>query len=258
MRKLTQEEFVEKATKVHNGKYDYSKAKYVNQTKKVCIICPIHGEFWQTPSNHLYGAHGCDKCQIDYRKNKIFGVGINDLYESHSKCFIVWYSMLRRCYSKVYRTRFHAYDKCVVCEEWLTYSNFKRWFDENYVEGWHLDKDILSLDKKEYGPSTCCFVPRVINNAVAIQRKDKDLPYGVHKRELKKGTKFYTQVDRTKTSIMFDTSEEAYLFFIELKNKQIRNLAEQFRDTLSPRVYVTLSNINFSDRLNRYKETDPI
>ena len=60
---LTELEFIEKANKKHNGKYDYSKVKYINSRTKVCIICPEHGEFWQTPSNHLIG-HGCRKCSI--------------------------------------------------------------------------------------------------------------------------------------------------------------------------------------------------
>ena len=65
MRKLTQEEFIERATEVHNGKYDYSKVEYKNAQTKVVIICPIHGEFWQSPNNHLHG-HGCNKCANEY------------------------------------------------------------------------------------------------------------------------------------------------------------------------------------------------
>jgi hypothetical protein len=57
----TKEEFVEKACKVHDDKYDYSRVNYVNSTSKVCIICREHGEFWQTPSQHLMG-DGCPKC----------------------------------------------------------------------------------------------------------------------------------------------------------------------------------------------------
>lgn len=56
------EEFIMKAIEVHGNKYDYSKVKYVNNYTKVCIICPIHGEFWQTPANHLHG-RGCPKCK---------------------------------------------------------------------------------------------------------------------------------------------------------------------------------------------------
>lgn len=53
--------FIERAKKVHGNKYDYSKVDYVNNCTKVCIICPEHGEFWQTPSGHLNG-YGCAKC----------------------------------------------------------------------------------------------------------------------------------------------------------------------------------------------------
>ena len=56
------EEFINKAKEIHNDKYDYSKVEYVNTKTKVCIICPEHGEFWQSPHHHLYG-HGCPKCK---------------------------------------------------------------------------------------------------------------------------------------------------------------------------------------------------
>ena len=61
MKKLTIEEFIKKAEKFHNNKYDYSKVEYVNSQTKVCIICPKHGEFWQTPAMHL-SQNGCPKC----------------------------------------------------------------------------------------------------------------------------------------------------------------------------------------------------
>ena len=53
--------FIEKANQVHNNKYDYSKIKYKNYDEKVCIICPEHGEFWQTPKSHVSG-QGCPIC----------------------------------------------------------------------------------------------------------------------------------------------------------------------------------------------------
>lgn len=60
-KKLTNNEFIERSNIIHNNKYDYSKAQYVNNTTKVCIICPRHGEFWQTPKKHLLN-QGCPKC----------------------------------------------------------------------------------------------------------------------------------------------------------------------------------------------------
>lgn len=55
------DKFIEKANKVHNYKYDYSKVTYVTNRVNVCIVCPIHGEFYQTPHSHLSG-RGCPKC----------------------------------------------------------------------------------------------------------------------------------------------------------------------------------------------------
>ena len=63
-------EFIDKARKVHNGKYDYSKVEYINNKTKVCIVCPEHGEFWQTPQVHLRGGN-CPECEIERRKLKI-------------------------------------------------------------------------------------------------------------------------------------------------------------------------------------------
>lgn len=60
--KLTQEEFIQKAQLVHGNVYDYSQVNYINSQIKVCIICPEHGEFWQTPSAHLTG-RGCPVCR---------------------------------------------------------------------------------------------------------------------------------------------------------------------------------------------------
>ena len=67
-RRMTKEEFIRRAREVHGNKYDYSKVEYVNNRTKVCIICPIHGEFWQTPFEHLRG--GCKQCAVEYIAKK--------------------------------------------------------------------------------------------------------------------------------------------------------------------------------------------
>lgn len=58
----TLKEFTEKARRIHGNKYDYSKAIYLGSQIKICIICPIHGEFWQTPAGHLQGKN-CWHCR---------------------------------------------------------------------------------------------------------------------------------------------------------------------------------------------------
>ena len=56
------EKFIAESNEVHGeGTYDYSKVIYVNYDTDVIIICPIHGDFPQTPYNHLRG-QGCPKC----------------------------------------------------------------------------------------------------------------------------------------------------------------------------------------------------
>lgn len=64
---LTTEEFIVKAVKKHGPLYDYSKVRYTRGHIKVPIICPIHGEFYQKPSAHLFGK-GCFQCSIDRKK----------------------------------------------------------------------------------------------------------------------------------------------------------------------------------------------
>ena len=53
--------FIKRAREVHGDKYDYSKFEYTGSYNKSIIICPEHGEFEQTPSNHLQ-KHGCPMC----------------------------------------------------------------------------------------------------------------------------------------------------------------------------------------------------
>ena len=71
MKKLTLEEFISRAKEVHGNKYDYSKVEYINSKTKVCIICPIHGEFWQTPRQHLISL-GCPRCSHSLVTQKDF------------------------------------------------------------------------------------------------------------------------------------------------------------------------------------------
>jgi len=63
-KRMTKEEFVRKSRELYGWKFDYSKVEYKGTEKKVCIICPKHGEFWQTPHSHL-AKNGCHKCNME-------------------------------------------------------------------------------------------------------------------------------------------------------------------------------------------------
>jgi hypothetical protein len=66
-KKLTTEQFIQKAKSIHGDKYDYSLVKYVNSRTKISIICKKHGKFNQIPKNHLFGK-GCKLCYKDSKK----------------------------------------------------------------------------------------------------------------------------------------------------------------------------------------------
>ena len=70
-RGFTNQEWIERARKVHDNFYDYSKTQYVNQRTNVIIICPKHGEFEQKADSHIRGK-GCSKC--GYESENHYGV----------------------------------------------------------------------------------------------------------------------------------------------------------------------------------------
>jgi hypothetical protein len=63
-------EFVEKSNIKHDNKYNYDLVLYDNCRSKVKIICPVHGEFEQTPNGHLYAGSGCEKCAREARRKE--------------------------------------------------------------------------------------------------------------------------------------------------------------------------------------------
>lgn len=107
MRRKTKEEFIADAIKVHGNWYDYSKVVYINNKVEVCIICPIHGEFWQRPDRHLFG-NGCPVCRYVKSANsnrKCLDDFINDAIKVHDKTYD---------YSKVKYVDTHT-KVCIIC-----------------------------------------------------------------------------------------------------------------------------------------------
>lgn len=239
----SREKFIARSREIHGDKYDYSKVVYIGWDKKVIITCPFHGDFEQTPSHHTSGARGCPMCSNPSRP--ICGVGINDIYNVRgTKFYEIWHSMIYRCYGKAPRGRNDTYNDCLVCEEWLKLSNFKKWFEnpENgYREGYHLDKDILSKGNKVYSPKTCCLIPPALNLCFTHHRKTNGLPLGVC---LRKG-KYVAQFSpKNKNGYLgrFNTVEEAFSAYKTTRESHIRNLANLYyqKGEITKRVYDAL------------------
>lgn len=171
MRRKTTEQFIAESKAIHGDKYNYSKVQYKSAHTKVCIICPIHGVFWQKPYAHTTLKQGCRKCYEDRKRVGIIGVGIMDVpVDKHNRKeyrkYVLWKNMIIRSNDPKYQSKHPTYKGVTVCEEWLTFSLFKKWLDDpvnGYQSSYHLDKDIIVKGNKIYSPEKCCFVPPEIN-----------------------------------------------------------------------------------------------
>lgn len=256
-KRLTTEEFITKARAVHGDKYDYSKAEYINNHKKVCIICPAHGEFWQKPNNHLNG-HGCSSCKAEKcskrlkgkirskRRRLIYGVGINDfngITSTKDKSYNIWRQMLFRCYSKYYYKR-PTYMDCTVCDEWHHFSAFKKWFDENYIDGYTLDKDLTRRGNRVYCPQYCAFIPNEINALLNTHKRSRGAVKSLGVSYFR--GKYVAQCsfgDGNPIPIgAYNTEEEAFIAYKHAKEAHIKRVAEQYynEDKINTAVYNTL------------------
>lgn len=102
----------------------------------------------------------------------------------NSKAYEVWRGIMRRCYDiKHQEEKVPAYRGCSVNPIWHNFQNFAHWYYNNPFrqDDWHLDKDIISRDNKEYGPLRCAFVPNDINVATTTTKANRGLyPIGVY------------------------------------------------------------------------------
>lgn len=104
---LTVEESINRAKAVHGDKYDYSKFIYVKNNIKACIICPKHGEFWQTPRDHFRGS-GCPKCAIEKNAKRCRDTKesfIEKAYVIHSDKYLYANVVYKNAHTKV----------CITC-----------------------------------------------------------------------------------------------------------------------------------------------
>jgi len=93
--------------------------------------------------------------------------------------YTAWSNMLERCYSESFHKNRPKYSDCFVCDEWLNYQNFADWYEENYIEGMHVEKDILIDGNRCYSPGTCSFKSCQENNEKAFSKNYKVIsPHG--------------------------------------------------------------------------------
>jgi len=164
-----------------------------------------------------------------------------------TSAYNTWCKMLERCYSEKFRIKYPTYKDVTVCEKWHNFQNFAKWFEENYVEGFHLDKDILCKNCKIYSPETCCFVPQEINNLFTVRSNYRgDYPIGI----LKRGSMFHCRINKTERIFIgsFHTVEEAFQAYKKAKESYIKEIANKYKLKIIEACYKVL--INYKIKIN--------
>lgn len=167
-----------------------------------------------------------------------FGQGI---YDSSHKSYYHWRDMIRRVYGNIERSKF--YEDCSVCQEWFNFQNFALWFDDNYYtvedQRMELDKDILKKGNKIYSPETCVFVPKNINLIFVKSNSNRgNLPIGITKSSkntfrVRCGSKYIGN---------FYSIEDAFFSYKQEKEKQIKELADKYKEYIPSKLYEVMYN----------------
>ena len=138
--------------------------------------------------------------------------------------------------------RHPTYKDVTVCEEWHNFQNFAKWFEDNYVEGFELDKDILVKGNKIYSPETCCFVPKEINSLFKNYNNNL-LPTGISYDKINKKYKVSIRINgKMKTKGRYVTVEEAFKVYKTAKETYIKEVADKWKEQISDKVYQAMYN----------------
>lgn len=186
--------------------------------------------------------------EIVRKKNKlVFGIGVNDAnyrvaWHSEGKkeqcqIYTKWKSMLMRCYCEKYLSKKPTYSDCSVHPEWLVFSKFKAWMEQQDWQGKQLDKDLLFHGNKTYCPETCVFIDAKTNLFLTDNAVNRgDYPIGAcWNAEKNKFQAFCRNPLTKKTEHLgyFPTPEVAHAAWRQRKHEFACQLAETQSD---PRV----------------------
>ncbi len=151
-----------------------------------------------------------------------------------------WARMIERCYSLKYKEKQPTYCDVSTSSEWLSFMAFRKWWVDNNVTGWQLDKDLLSVGNRTYSEETCIFVPQWLNLFLCDSNaKRGQYPIGVS--EDKENQLYRACCSNPLTGKMvkigrYPTVSEANTAYVEYK----LNLASELKpemDSIDGRIY---------------------
>ena len=182
----------------------------------------------------------------------VYGVGIvgtkypTSEGDVKTKEYVLWYSMLTRCYYNTYKKQRPTYEGCEVSENFKSYEYFYEWC-HNQVgfsnKDWQLDKDLLVKGNKVYSESTCIFIPTEIN-LVLVKRTALRGKYLIGVSWNKRDKTFVAKVNRNKGQQeclgYFKTEIEAFNAYKQAKESFVKEQANKWKDQIDPRAYKAL------------------
>jgi len=190
-----------------------------------------------------------------YNRKPLHGIGINDskvttIMKDGSRCeaYMKWKAMVNRVYGKKALERNHNYFTTLCSQHFLTFSNFKAWYDKQvgaYEKGFELDKDLLLKGCKVYSVETCILLPKEINSFIIRRCKDRQdkLPIGVSFHKQTRKFKAQINVGGKRTTLgTFTNPADAFWCYKQEKQKQAKDLAEKWKDKIDVRAYEALMN----------------
>lgn len=174
-----------------------------------------------------------------------FGIGYNGIgeYRQHGvRAHSFWYKMMQRAYCPAYKAAHPTYEDVTVSDEWHNYQNFAEWCSNRpqySLPDINLDKDILVRGNKVYSPETCSLVPQHINKVLSQKSATRELPIGV----VPEGMKYIARCMIEKENVylgLFATAESAGRAYVKAKEKEVKRVAEEYKDILDTSVYEAL------------------
>lgn len=222
--------------------------KIVEYNNAMDIVVEFQDEH-QARIHTNYGNWKKNRCKNPCAKtifNKGYlGNSVSKIDGVKKESYKVWYAMIQRCYKECYDEK-PTYYPCEVCEEWLCYATFEKWYNENYYqvnnEVMHLDKDILFKGNKIYSPETCIFVPQGINKIFTKRDRFRgDYPIGV-RLDKKSGqyAAFCNKFGKTIYLGVFGDPINAFKMYKKHKEKHIKNVAELYKCNIPDKLYKAL------------------
>lgn len=159
-----------------------------------------------------------------------------------TKIYSCWVHMLERCYYEKNKNLHQSYyGTCSVCDEWLNFQVFAKWYEDNFYEireRLDLDKDILIPGNKIYSPNTCLLVPQRINELFTYKLKSNGLPVGISRTI---SGQYLAKYNGEQLGI-YNTLEEAYEKYAIKKEEVIKQIAKQYQHMIPEKLYNALLN----------------